>query len=157
MLERVSAWVVARTGVADFGRMFSAISYPGLTPPPVVDACGCLPDADTEVLQQQDELQRISWRRFEAPIQAPVEGRRVGGLGVDEQGPGADPVGDRRGLEEGVLDELRAQSVALVAEVHSKASEDDHGNRMSAGSGCQSCRGLGRFDRTRRQGVIPRN
>ncbi len=81
-------------------------------------------------------------RRFKGRIQAAVEERQLRGLRMNEQGPGSDPVGDRRGLEERVLYELRAKPAAPVGKVHPKAREDEYGNRVSAGTGSEPCGGM---------------
>ena len=94
-------------------------------------ACS-IADRSAQVLHQEDEVKTVCRRRLEADAKPEVEIRSQGRLCMDEECPDAGAVRDRGALKEGVFDERRAESPALLGDVNAKPREDHHRNRVAA-------------------------
>lgn len=70
-------------------------------------------------------MQRIAGQFLECWVKPVVEGSGARRFGLDHQGSGAHAVGDCRRLEEGVVNELSAEALSLIAEIDAKPRQDD--------------------------------
>lgn len=63
-------------------------------------------------------MERIVGRRLEGGVDAGVVTDCFFRFGMDQQGPSPNMVGNRRGLEEDVAQELVSEAAALILHVH---------------------------------------
>src|SRR5664279_1608225 len=99
-------------------------------------------------------MKRVARGRLEGGIDPDVELGRLRSLGMDQERTDADAIGNGCDLEEAVLDELRAKSPALLADVNAEPCENDDGDLMSADSLFQAFRRVLRRDGPRAQRVV---
>ncbi len=84
-----------------------------------------------DVLREDDEMQRVGGAVFELRDEVPVEGAGGVGLGVDEERPAPDFIGESDHPEEDVLEQGGAEPPAFVADVHAEAGEEGDGLRVA--------------------------
>ncbi|QFX96297.1 hypothetical protein GCD22_02049 [Acidithiobacillus thiooxidans ATCC 19377] len=75
------------------------------------------------VLQKQDELPVVVWRRFES--ETAIECISIGVKGVRQQSPDARMLGNCKRPMDSILQKTKADTLFLIIEIHGKACKNN--------------------------------